>query len=89
MDGIFSVYCFDNHHARATAQRYIDETERYDRTVCTGRIGKDGILPANDKEHSLICRHAREIEKRLLEESGVRWQDFNMARSFLRSNNNS
>lgn len=43
---------------RALAVRYITETEAFDRTVCTGPIGRSGILPATPQELGAINRHA-------------------------------
>lgn len=43
---------------RALAVRYIAESEAFDRTVCTGPIGRDGILPATPQELGAINRHA-------------------------------
>ena len=39
---------------------YYAQCEAYDRTVCTGGMGRDGALPANSHETALIGRHARE-----------------------------
>lgn len=53
------------------AAEYCRRTEAYDRTVCTGPIGRDGILPATPREMSLIGRNAfaikKELEQRALE----------------------
>lgn len=38
---------------------YYAQCEAYDRTVCTGGMGRDGVLPANSHETALIGRHAR------------------------------
>lgn len=38
---------------------YYAQCESYDRTVCTGPMGRDGILPATSHETALIGRHAR------------------------------
>jgi hypothetical protein len=40
------------------ASQYIERTEAYDRTVCTGPIGRYGIMPATAKERSLIICNA-------------------------------
>ncbi|MBB6153695.1 hypothetical protein HDC30_000889 [Pseudomonas sp. JAI115] len=41
------------------AQRYVDETEAYDRTVCTGPIRRDGIMPVTRHEFALVNLNAR------------------------------
>lgn len=43
------------------AAEYYRRTEAYDRTVCTGPIGRDGILPATDQERRLIAINARAV----------------------------
>ena len=45
----------------ALAQSYYDRTEAYDRTVCTGPIGRDGILPSDHRELALINRNAAAV----------------------------
>lgn len=47
------------------AERYVREAEQYDQTVCTGPIGRDGIMPATPRELSLINKNARELFRRL------------------------
>lgn len=42
----------------AAAEQYIEETEAYDRTVCTGPIKHGTIMPATSREHSLVNRNA-------------------------------
>lgn len=51
------------------AARYHKECEAYDRTVCTGPIGQDGIMPANPREMRLINLHAHAVLKLLAEEA--------------------
>lgn len=51
------------------ATRYHTECEAYDRTVCTGPTGQDGILPATPREMALINRNAHAVRKRLAEEA--------------------
>lgn len=52
------------------ADEYHERCEAYDRTVCTGPVGRDGILPATNSELRLINRNAsavrRDIERRAL-----------------------
>ena len=50
---------------RRAAERYVSETETYDRTVCTGPIGKDGILPATPREFALVSRNAHSLLTRI------------------------
>ena len=51
------------------ATRYHTECEAYDRTVCTGPMEQDGIMPANLNEMALINRNAHAVRKRLTEEA--------------------
>ncbi len=44
------------------AVQYHVDCELYDRTVCTGGMGKDGVLPANRTEQQKIEAHA--LDKR-------------------------
>ncbi|MDD0985347.1 MULTISPECIES: hypothetical protein [Pseudomonas] len=50
---------------RQAAERYVSEAEAYDRTVCTGPIGKDGILPATPRERAQINRNANFLLTRI------------------------
>lgn len=47
------------------AKQYYEETEAFDRTVCTGPIRKGVILPATPNEHSLVNRNARMLNAKL------------------------
>lgn len=49
----------------AIAKQYVDETETYDRSVCTGPIGRDGIMPATPYEFALVNRNAIRVMSRL------------------------
>lgn len=52
----------DPHEKQAVAlwRFYYGQCEAYDRTVCTGPVGRDGgILPATARERSLIEAHAQ------------------------------
>lgn len=40
------------------AMQYHDNTERYDRTVCTGRMMNGVAVPADSRQFSLINRNA-------------------------------
>jgi len=51
------------------ATRYHTECEAYDRTVCTGSTGQDGIMPATPREMGLINRNAHAVRKSLEEEA--------------------
>lgn len=42
----------------AAAEKYVVETEAYDRTVCTGPIKDGSIMPATPHEHRLVNRNA-------------------------------
>ena len=60
------------------ATRYHTECETYDRTVCTGPMGRDGIMPATPHEMGLINRNAHAVRKRLTEEAareGIRSEE--------------
>jgi hypothetical protein len=43
---------------RILAGKYHDEAEAYDRTVCTGGMGRDGIMPACHAEMMKISKNA-------------------------------
>jgi hypothetical protein len=49
----------------ALARAYHERTEAYDRTVCTGPIGRDGIMPATPREFGLINRNAALVKNEL------------------------
>jgi hypothetical protein len=49
----------------AIAQQYASETEAYDRTVCTGPILHDGIMPVTRHQFALVNRNARQTMDRL------------------------
>ncbi|ANF87734.1 hypothetical protein A7J50_4379 [Pseudomonas antarctica] len=53
------------HRLLALALQYIDETETYDRTVCTGPILHDGVMPATRHQFALANRNARQTMDRL------------------------
>jgi hypothetical protein len=52
----------------ALARAYHERTEAYDRTVCTGPIGRDGIMPATPRERGLINRNAGIVMREILHE---------------------
>jgi len=43
------------------AKEYHDRCEAYDRTVCTGPMGRDGILPSSHIEVGQINRNALKV----------------------------
>lgn len=51
------------------AAEYHRRTEEYDRTVCTGPMGRDGIMPATTKELFLINRNARDVWHELVKKA--------------------
>lgn len=51
------------------ATRYHTECEAYDRTVCTGPVLRDGIMPETPREMALINRNAHAVRKRLTDEA--------------------
>lgn len=53
----------------AAAERYVAESEAYDRTVCTGPIIRGEIMPATPRECALISRYANQLFKRLVAEN--------------------
>lgn len=64
------------------ARTYHEQTENYDRRVCSGLIVNGEIRPANDYESSLIDRNARIVYRRLLDEAltlGYSEKQFNHA----------
>ena len=54
------------------AKEYHEKCEAYDRTVCTGPIGRDGILPVNSHERKLICENARVLLRGLMRKAKER-----------------
>jgi hypothetical protein len=51
------------------AKRYHDETEAYDRTVCSGPLLHGSIQPASTYEAALINRNAHAVLRRIREEA--------------------
>lgn len=67
------------------AKRYHQETEAYDRTVCTGPIRGGSIIPNNSYEISLINRNAIKVREQIIAEAahyGISRQD--MAKAISR-----
>lgn len=52
---------------RELAERYVSETEAYDRTVCTGPIIRGAIMPATTQERAQINRNAKALFDRLVD----------------------
>lgn len=50
----------------AAAEKYVVDTEAFDRTVCTGPIIRGSIMPATSIQRFLINRNARKIFGELL-----------------------
>lgn len=46
---------------RAAAERYVRECEQYDRSVCTGPMTMDGVMPAGPVQRSLSVRNSRRV----------------------------
>jgi len=62
-------------------KQYIDETEAYDRTVCTGPIVENAIMPANHHERHLITKNAKEmfyVKSKLAKEHNYTVEEFFM-----------
>jgi hypothetical protein len=64
--GEFSIEAKDRDLV-ALAEEYYHRTELYDRTVCTGPIGPDGIMPATPAELATINRHADQVRRELVD----------------------
>ncbi len=64
--GEFSIEAQDRELV-ALAEEYDRRTELYDRTVCTGPIGPDGIMPATHAELAAINRHAHQVRRELVD----------------------
>jgi hypothetical protein len=64
--GRFSIEAQDSELV-ALAEEYERRAEAYDRTVCTGPIGPDGIMPATHAELAAINRHAHQVRRELVE----------------------
>lgn len=66
---------------RELAQQYIERTEAYDRTVCTGPITRGEIMPASIQEGALINRNARKVHDELMQDV---WALGFLERDFMR-----
>ena len=64
------------------ATRYHTVCEAYDRTVCTGPVWEDGIMPATLHEMVLINRNANTVRRSLEEEAqreGIGLEELSLA----------
>jgi hypothetical protein len=50
--------------------------EEFDRSVCSGPMGRDGILPANPREAAAINQHALNIRTRMAKQARMLPRDF-------------
>lgn len=55
---------------RAAAERYVRECEQYDRTVCTGPVTMDGVMPAGPIERALSVRNSHRVLGNVQSSSG-------------------
>lgn len=69
--------------AREIAQRYVDDCEAYDRTVCTGPIECGEILPADYRELGLINQFAQGRWQQMKREADAAGIDFEAARRWV------
>lgn len=64
------------------ARQYSIETERFDRTVCTGPLLRGSIIPSAPHEHASINRNAGQVAKKWRHEAdrlGISWNDVKRA----------
>lgn len=69
---------------RELAQAYHDRCELYDRTVCTGPMGRDGIRPSDAREIAIISRYARQVLTDLSNESGFSVEELRKAIRYIK-----
>ena len=53
------------------AKKYHEETESYDRIVCSGPIRNGAIIPANGRELRMINHNAKRVLKEILQEAAL------------------
>jgi len=58
-------YVEQDQYLHKLAEEYHTRCEDYDRRVCTGPIGRDGILPMTNQEMGAINRNALAVRKEL------------------------
>ena len=63
-------------YARSLWACYHVITEKFDRTVCTGSMGRDGILPGNGREYNVVNWHARCVRDVVTAASGMTVMEF-------------
>jgi hypothetical protein len=63
--GEFSIEGQDSDLVNLAAE-YYRRAEEYDRMVCTGPFGPDGIMPATRAELAAINRHADQLRRELI-----------------------
>jgi hypothetical protein len=51
------------------AKRYHDETEAYDRTVCTGPIRDGSVMPIGTRQMALVNRNDIKVRERIMHEA--------------------
>lgn len=83
MDDYCSMYLGEpepiNSELLDLARSYYRQTEVFDRTVCTGPVTRDGIMPATSRQLAEINRYAAEVLrelKRKAEERGFNSVEF-------------
>lgn len=72
--------------AAELAERYHQETEAYDRTVCTGPIRYGSVIPIGQHEIALVNRNAIKVREQIMHEAaqhGISRND--MARAISRN----
>lgn len=58
-------------YLRSLAKEYFDRCEAYDRTVCTGRILDDSIMPACQAEFLKVNAHAVKVMREIRTREGL------------------
>lgn len=66
------------------AERYVSESEAYDRTVCTGPIINGAIMHATGRERAQINRAAVQLFKRLVATSNGQFTSDDLRREIQR-----
>jgi hypothetical protein len=75
-----------NPNIHALAVEYHERCEAYDRTVCTGPIGRDGIIPVSHQELALVNRNASAVLRDVLQRAAEKGIDLtDMRRAISRS----
>lgn len=71
------------------AREYQWRTEAFDRTVCTGPVGRDGVMPISARQLTLIARNAKKVLDDLRRRAEAEGYTFEALRMAMRSYNNS